>query len=216
MTNKTWVRFVHSLVLLPFLTSMPLGNIKDSNLINDKPLTLSIQQLNNDSSALFSFNQEDKEEEKRELILSKKAEIIDNYYKTRNMPLYGYGRKMVEEAEKNDLDWRLIPAISVIETTGGRNLCKSLPRDLKYNPFGWGSCKIGFKSFDEAIEKIALNLGGNNPKTAHHYDGKTTLEIINKYNPPSIVPDYSKKIFKVMNTLGDEIVIIEDTQKTNS
>ena len=30
---------------------------------------------------------------------------------------------MVEE-EKNDLDWRLIPAISVIETTGGRHLFK--------------------------------------------------------------------------------------------
>ncbi len=213
MTNKTWVRFVHSLVLLPFLTSMPIGNVKDTNIITDKPLTLSIQ-LNNSSSNLFALNQAEDEEKEKELILSKKAEIIDNYYKTRNMPLYGYGRKMVEEAEKNDLDWRLIPAISVIETTGGRHLCKN-PK-AGNNPFGWGSCRIGFKSFDEAIEKIALNLGGNNPKTAHHYEGKTTLEIINKYNPPSIVPDYSKKIFKVMNTLGDEIVIIEDTEKTNS
>ncbi len=192
---------------------MPIGNVKDTNIITDKPLTLSIQ-LNNSSSNLFALNQAEDEEKEKELILSKKAEIIDNYYKTRNMPLYGYGRKMVEEAEKNDLDWRLIPAISVIETTGGRHLCKN-PK-AGNNPFGWGSCRIGFKSFDEAIEKIALNLGGNNPKTAHHYDGKTTLEIINKYNPPSIVPDYSKKIFKVMNTLGDEIVIIEDTEKTNS
>lgn len=213
MTNKNWVRFVHSLVLLPFLTTMPLGNVKDANIITDKPLTLSIQ-LNTSSVDLFALNKAEDEEKEKELILSKKAEIIDNYYKTRNMSLYGYGRKMVEEAEKNDIDWRLIPAISVIETTGGRHLCKN-PK-AGNNPFGWGSCKIGFKSFDEAIEKIALNLGGNNPKTAHHYDGKTTLEIINKYNPPSIVPDYSKKIFKVMNTLGDEIVIIEDTQKTNS
>ncbi len=205
---------MHSLVLLPFLTTMPLGNVKDTNIIKDTPLTLSIQQLNTSGSSLFALNQEGEEEQQKELILSKKAEIIDNYYKARNMPLYGYGRKMVEEAEKNDLDWRLIPAISVIETTGGRHLCKN-PK-AGNNPFGWGSCKIGFKSFDEAIEKIALNLGGNNPKTAHHYDGKTTLEIINKYNPPSIVPDYSKKIFKVMNTLGDEIVTIENEQKINS
>lgn len=205
---------MHSLVLLPFLTTMPLGNVKDTNIIKDTPLTLSIQQLNTSGSSLFALNQEGEEEQQKELILSKKAEIIDNYYKARNMPLYGYGRKMVEEAEKNDLDWRLIPAISVIETTGGRHLCKN-PK-AGNNPFGWGSCKIGFKSFDEAIEKIALNLGGNNPKTAHHYDGKTTLEIINKYNPSSIVPDYSKKIFKVMNTLGDEIVTIENEQKINS
>ena len=36
------------------------------------------------------------------------------------MPLLGLGKKMVIEAEKNNLDWRLLPAISVIESTGGK------------------------------------------------------------------------------------------------
>ncbi len=47
-------------------------------------------------------------------------------------------------------------------------------------------------------------MGGNNPKTAHHYDGKTTEKIIDTYNPPSIVPNYKTKIFKVMNIIGEE------------
>lgn len=206
---------MHSLVLLPFLTAMPINTVKNNDLPKDSPLTISIAQLNINPSDLLLFNQEEDKEAEKELILSKKAELIDQYYEKRDMPLYGYGRKMVEAAEANDIDWRLIPAISVIETTGGKNLCKN-PK-AKFNPFGWGSCKIGFKNFDHAIETIARNLGGNNPKTAHYYDEKTTLEIINKYNPPSIVPDYSKKIFKVMNTLGDEVVEIEkENKKTNS
>ena len=70
-----------------------------------------------------------------------KAEAIDNYFKTYDMPLVGTGAKMVEEAEKNDLDWRLLPAIAVRESTGGKSACQK----ATFNAFGWGSCKISFK-----------------------------------------------------------------------
>ena len=36
------------------------------------------------------------------------------------MPLFGMGMKMCKEAEKNELDWRLLPAIAVRESTGGK------------------------------------------------------------------------------------------------
>lgn len=124
-----------------------------------------------------------------------KAESIDTYFKARKMPLQGMGMKMVLEAEKNDLDWRLLPAIAVRESTGGKNLF------AKNNPFGWGK-KVEFDSFDTAVEIIAKNLGGNNPKTAHHYDEKTTIEILHAYNPPSIVPRYAEQVIAIMNTIG--------------
>ena len=120
------------------------------------------------------------------------------------MPLSGYGMKMVEEAEKNNLDWRLLAAISVIESTGGKYKCKT----AKDNPFGWGSCRIGFNSTEEAIEVVARNLGGNNPKTAYYYANKNTEGILKSYNPPSIVPDYSEKVFRVMNTIGEKELTI--------
>ena len=132
--------------------------------------------------------------------LKLQAEAIDEYFKERDMPLYGNGMKMAEEAEKNGLDWRLLPAISIRESTGGKNDCDN----VEHNFFGWGSCKIGFDSDDEAIEVIAMNLGGNNPNTEHHYSGKTTKEILQKYNPVSIVPRYAQQVMSIMDDIGEE------------
>lgn len=128
-----------------------------------------------------------------------KAAKIDAYFAAGDMPLEGYGMKMVLEAEKNDLDWRLIPAIAVRESTGGRHACKS----VSYSVFGWGSCKISFKSYDQAIESIAQHLGGNNPKTARYYDNKSVKDILETYNPPSVVPTYAKEVIAVMNKIGN-------------
>jgi hypothetical protein len=125
-----------------------------------------------------------------QITMRMRADKIDAYFRDRNMPLEGYGMKMVQVAEENDIDWRLLPAISIIETTGGKNLCKS--KDGANNPFGFGSCKIGFNSFNEAIEIVGKNLGGNNPRTAIHYDNKDLDGILKSYN--SVIPTYNKKI----------------------
>ncbi|MGH7249596.1 MAG: hypothetical protein ACREGC_01345, partial [Minisyncoccia bacterium] len=97
------------------------------------------------------------------------------------------------------LDWRLLPAIAVRESTGGKNDCNK----VAHNAFGWASCKVGFKSDAQAIETLATNLGGNNPKTAQHYDNKTTVQILHAYNPPSIVPRYAEQVLSIMNVIGD-------------
>jgi hypothetical protein len=92
-----------------------------------------------------------------------------------------------------------LPAIAVRESTGGKFECKKVPN----NPFGWNSCKVGFKSNGEAIETVARNLGGNNPKTAKHYDSKTTTQILRAYNPPSIVLRYAEQVVSIMNAIED-------------
>ena len=123
-----------------------------------------------------------------------KAAKIDTYFAKGDMPLEGYGMKMVLEAEKRDLDWRLIPAIAVRESTGGRHACKS----VSYSAFGWGSCKISFKSYDHAIESLAEHLSGDNPRTARYYDNKTVKGILETYNPPSVVPTYAEEVIALM------------------
>ncbi len=140
-------------------------------------------------------------------ILRAQAETIDAYFEAYDMPLAGTGKKMAEEAEKNNIDWRLLPAIAVRESTGGKNDCNN----VSHNAFGWGSCKIGFDSDDEAIEIIAKNLGGNDPKTEHHYAGKTTKEILKKYNPPSIAPRYVPQVLSIMNAIGPKDLIVTAT-----
>jgi hypothetical protein len=192
MKKNNLIRFVQSLVMLPMITSpLALGNI-------DKIETTQsalVQKMNIDAKGTLALNQAvDAEAE----LLEAKAEAIDAYFRDHGMPLAGTGRTMAEEAEKNGLDWRLIAAISVRESTGGKFACKKVTNSF----LGWGSCKINFKSKEEAIATVARNLGGNNPKTAHHYDDKTTIQILRAYNPPSIVPRYAEQVMTIMDNIG--------------
>jgi hypothetical protein len=192
MKNTKLVRFVESLIILPMATmsSVPAMPVTQATLnIVSAPQSAFVEKLNiNKDNTVDALALEQKA----------KAEAIDNYFALNDVPLKGTGLTMVLEAQKNDLDWRLVPAIAMRESTGGKHACKS----VTYNPFGWASCKVGFKSYDEAIATIARNLGGNNPKTAYHYDNKTTIQILHAYNPPSIVPKYAEQVLSIMNTIG--------------
>ncbi|MBI2631265.1 glucosaminidase domain-containing protein [Candidatus Nomurabacteria bacterium] len=192
MKKNNLIRFAQSLVLLPMITSpLALGSIQS---IEASPSVL-VQKINIEAGSTITLNKvTDTEAE----LLKAKAEAIDAYFSDRDMPLAGMGIKMVEEAEKNGLDWRLLPAIAVRESTGGKFACKK----ATFNPFGWGSCKIGFKSNEHAIEIVAKNLGGNNPNTARHYEDKDTKVILRAYNPPSIAPRYAEQVMNIMNTIG--------------
>lgn len=191
---------MESFVFLPVLTisSVPVGHFSQAviNIVNTPSVVFS-QKQNIEASNLLALNDAIDQKLEAQKI---KAKAIDAYFEEHNMPLLGLGMKMVLEAEKNDIDWRLLPAISVRESTGGKFACKK----AKFNSFGWGSCKIGFNSNEEAIEIVAKNLGGNNPKTERHYAGKTTKEILKKYNPPSIVRYYAEQVMSIMNDIGAE------------
>ncbi len=188
-------------MFLPFVagTTVPLGSII-LDTTKDTTQAVFTQKQNIEASEISAFNQVLAQIAEKEKDQKTKAEAIDSYFESRDMPLFGMGMKMVQEAEKNDLDWRLLPAIAVRESTGGKFACKKVDN----NPFGWGSCKIGFDSLDEAIETVAMNLGGNNPNTERHYADKTTDQILKAYNPPSIIPNYVKQVKSIMKAIGQE------------
>ncbi len=123
-----------------------------------------------------------------------KVKKVEAYFADKNLPMAAYAEKLVEEAEKNELDWTFIAAFAMAESTGGKFMQKN-------NPFGWGSAKIPFESIDQAIEVVAWNLGGNNPATAKYYKDKTLDQIINTYNPPVVNPRYNGIIKHVMTTI---------------
>lgn len=208
MIKKNKIRFAEAFAMLPILTlSIPVpGNIVNSPSVNNAPQIVSLQQ-NIAFSNFFAKKEEvvvDKEAEVRKL----RAEAIDNFYAGRKAPLEGYGMKMVLESEKNDLDWRLLAAISIIESNGGLQSCKKADN----SDLGWGSCKINFESREKGIEIVAWNLAGLNPKTKIYYYGKTLEQKLKSYN--SVIPTYTKKIYKVMDMigpidLGEEVTKIE-------
>ncbi|MBI3634223.1 MAG: glucosaminidase domain-containing protein [Candidatus Yonathbacteria bacterium] len=173
--KKQKIQFMRGLALIPFLTaSSPFALLQ-----NQIPPIHQVERFIDGSS-----------------IRDDHASKIDAYFAERNMPLEGYGSKMIAEAEKNDIDWRLLPAIAIKESSGGRFACG-------YNPFGWGSCKIKFSDYDTAIETIALNLGGNNPHTTQYYKDKTLIEKLHYYNN-SVVPTYTAEVLEFMDLIERE------------
>jgi hypothetical protein len=203
MKKNNLIRFVQSLVFLPVVTTMSLSGINIQTSQN-----ILVKKVNIETNGTLALNQAvDPKVDSDTKILKAEAKAIDAYFAEHDMPLEGTGLKMAKEAETNDLDWRLLPAIAVRESTGGKNDCKK----VENNPFGWGSCKIGFDSIEEAIETVAKNLGGNNPNTAKHYDNKTTKQILRAYNPPSVVPKYAEQVMSIMKDIGDAEIVIENS-----
>ncbi len=186
--NKTR-QFLQSFVAIPLLAT----SIQMTGVPALPSPTIELNQSNNAIQISAITPQEMK-------IRREHAEKIDQYFKSRNLPLAGYGQKFVEEAVKNDLDYRLLPAIAMRESTGGKNGCKG--QDGLNNNFGWGSCRISFDSVDQSIEALAQNLSGNDPDTANHYDGKTTDKILRTYN--RVIKNYPKQVLEIMKSIDSD------------
>ncbi len=131
-----------------------------------------------------------------------KALKINTYFQERSMPLAGYGMQFVLVAEKYGLPYNFLPAIAIRESSGGK-------RDMNNNPFGWGSAKIKFGHYDEAIEVVGKNLGGGNPRTASYYGGKTIKQKLYFYNG-TIIKGYEYEVIAIMDKI-DSIKLAEDT-----
>lgn len=109
-----------------------------------------------------------------------RAKIIEDFFKGYESPLSLYAKKFVAVSDSYNLDWRLLPAISMQESVGGK-----ITVNGSHNPFGYGiygNLVIKFASWEEGIEKVGkalrvdyLDLGL-----------KTPSQIMTKYTPPSL------------------------------
>jgi hypothetical protein len=186
MSKQKINRFLQSVIAIPMLAMVSpvagMGSVPNITAIFDKVNTV-------ETSVITT---------QEEVARTEKAEAIDNFFAKYKAPLEGYGMKFVTEAEKNNIDWRLLPAIAMRESTGGVHACKK----ATYSVFGYGSCKLNFKSIDESIEIVSKSLGGNNPNTAHHYEGKDTRQILRKYN--SVIPNYVNEVVSIMKMIDSK------------
>jgi hypothetical protein len=108
-----------------------------------------------------------------------REELIRQYLKAYYSPLEPYSYKIVSEADKYGLDYRLLVAIAQQES----NLCKIIPPGT-YNCWGWGihsKGTLGFSSFEEGIETVSAGIKEN-----YINKGLTTIDdIMSKYTPMS-------------------------------
>jgi len=195
MNKQKIIYYLQSIVAIPMLAiAVPLTGVSSI------PSLAAINStLTKENSVIITQEEvERKEQADLEIKHKEQAELIDNFFASYDAPLKGHGMKFVLEAEKNKIDWRLLPAIAMRESTGGKHACKKVPNSV----FGYGSCKLSFNSIDESIAIVSRSLGGNNPNTAHHYDDKTIIQILKKYN--SIIPNYSGQVVKIMKKISDD------------
>lgn len=115
---------------------------------------------------------------------------IESYFSRHDMPLSGHGQIFVDVADHYDLDWRLLPAIAVRESSGGKHMQLN-------NPFGWGSAKIPFVTLDDAIWEVGRNISGNNTNTARYYSTTSTYKKLYYYNG-TVAPTYPDEVIWIM------------------
>ena len=102
-------------------------------------------------------------------------------------PVSGLSAEFLMAADQNDLDWRLLPSISLVESGGGK-------ASRKNNIFGWDSAKGEFPSVRVAIHTVASRLSKSKLYKHKDLDG-----ILNTYNPE---PEYSYRVKSVMRAIG--------------
>jgi len=117
---------------------------------------------------------------------------LGNFLTKYSSPLTPYAKNIVELADKYKLDWRLVVAISGVEST----FCKASPYN-SYNCWGWKNGKHTFSSYADALQQVSKTL------RVHYYDrGLDTPETIGPiYAPPT--PDWALKVRFFMNLIGD-------------
>ncbi|MFI4963119.1 MAG: hypothetical protein ACHP6H_04600 [Legionellales bacterium] len=85
-----------------------------------------------------------------------RVKILTSYLKQYDSPLAPYAAEFVTSADKYNLDWKLVAAISGVESTFG----KEIPND-SYNAWGWGvygDNVIDFKSWQDGIDTVSQGL----------------------------------------------------------
>ena len=112
---------------------------------------------------------------------------LQQYFGKRDCPLREVAADFLAAADLNALDWRLLPSISMIESSGGKDYRNN-------NVLGWDSCRESFSSIREGIHYVAAKLAQSDLYKNKSIDGK-----LRTYNPN---PAYPVKVKAVMRALG--------------
>ena len=107
---------------------------------------------------------------------------LRSFFKKFGSPLENNAEVFTEVADKYQIDYRLLPSIAMVESSGG----KHTPSCARYNPFGWTSltspCGFWrFVSFDEAVRYVAKEISTSSYYSDFRKEG-SIKELSESYN----------------------------------
>jgi hypothetical protein len=93
----------------------------------------------------------------------------------------------VHAADDNDLDWRLLPSISIIESSGGKAYRNN-------NIFGWANGDWAFPTIRAGLHQVAFRLG-----KSILYRNRSTEEKLRLYNPDEAYPGRVQEVMQMIS-----------------
>jgi hypothetical protein len=115
-----------------------------------------------------------------------RAENLRRFLEKYDSPLAVYAEDFVTYADTNSLDYRLVPAITGVESTFG----KKIPAN-SYNAYGWANGEYAFASWEDSISHVSETI-----KKSYIDKGAPTIaKIAKRYAPPSTTWGSGVKFF---------------------
>lgn len=121
-----------------------------------------------------------------------RAKALQNVLEKRNSPLAPYAGYYVNAADRNGIDWRLLPAIAGLESSFG---LRQMPGS--HNSYGWGGGHIYFDSVEDGIDTILIAF-----KNKYAARGAKTVEQIGPIYAES--PTWVPRVRSFMNKFEAE------------
>ena len=115
---------------------------------------------------------------------------LETFFQSYGCPAPHHVSEYLGAADANAIDYRLLPAISVLESTCGVH-------QRENNRWGWASARKGFASFRAGLEYIAHQLS-----VGRYYRNKTLEEKVHMYNPR---PQYARQLDSLMRKIDDAL-----------
>lgn len=124
-----------------------------------------------------------------------RVKILKEFLKKYNSPLAENANDFVSFADKYSLDWKLVTAISGLESTFGQQIPYN-----SYNGWGWGiygNNVIYFSSWKEGIETVSRGLREN------YLDKWGTTNIYEIGEMYAASPTWASRVTYLMDTIAE-------------
>jgi hypothetical protein len=126
-------------------------------------------------------------EHRKQPVKDPRLTCLRNFFGQSDCPAGKLSHVFLEVSDRYGLDWRLLPSLSFVESTGGKYA-------LDNNLFGWNSGRAAFSSAAASIRSVAHSL-------AHStlYRGKDVDGILKTYNQKA---SYALAVKEVMQRIA--------------
>lgn len=167
--------FFSSIIILFLLTLALLSSIFNSS----DSSKVQILGSSNQKPKYQALPEETREVVSKTSVQDGRVTALERFFSEYDSPLEGHAGLIVDLADEYGMDYRLVPAIAMKEST----LCHKIPKN-SHNCWGYGiyGDKVTrFESYKEGIETVSKGLG-------ERYVGIGLVdpyEIMTKYNPVS-------------------------------